>query len=105
MSSKHPKINFSIEKEKDGCLPFLDVGVYMNFESFIAETYKIGLIKSLLFQRFSLSSDFIKLHHEIDKLKSILYKNSYPRDLIDKCIQEFLDKILTTKPIVSTVPK
>ena len=125
LSSKHPNINFSIEKEKDGCLPFLDLnifrenekfatdfyrkktfsGVYTNFKSFIPETYKIGLIKSLLFRCFSLCSDFIKFHHEIDKLKSILYKNSYPRDLIDKCIKEFLDKILTPKPVVSTVPK
>ena len=63
--SKHPKIKFSIEKEKDGCLPFLDVdifrenkksatniyrkktfsGVCTNFNRFIPETYKIGLIK------------------------------------------------------------
>ena len=34
-----------------------------------------------------------------------MYKNSYPRDLIDKCIKEFLDKILTSKPVVSAVPK
>ena len=125
MSSKHPNINFSIEKEKVGCLPFLDVnifrenekfatnvyrkqtfsGVYTNFKSFIPVTYKIGLIKSLLFRCFSLCFDFIKFHHEIDKLKSILYKNSCPRDLIDKCIKEFLDRILTPKPVVSTVPK
>ena len=50
-------------------------------------------------------SDFIKFHHEIDKLKNILYKNSYPRDLVDKGIKEFLDKILAPKPVVSTVPK
>ena len=126
LSPKHPNINFSIEKQKDVCLPFLDVnifrenkkyasndlqkkktfsGVYTNFKSFISETYKIGLIKSLLFWCFSLCSDFIKFHYEIDKLKSILYKNSYPRDLIDKCIKEFLDKILTPKPVVRTVPK
>ena len=125
LSSKHPNINFSIEKERDSCLPFLDVnifrenekfatnvyrkktfsGVYKDFKSFIPETYKIGLIKSLLFRCFSLRSDFIKFHHEIDKLKSILYKNSYPRDLIDKCIKEFLNKILTPKPVVRTVPK
>ena len=67
--------------------------------------HKIGLIKSLLFRCFSLCSDFIKFHHEIDKLKSILYKSSYPRDLVDKCIKEFLDKILAPKPVVSTVPK
>ena len=125
LSSKHPNLNFSIEKEKDSCLPFLDVNifrenekfatnvyrkktfsrVYTNFKSFIPGTYKIGLIKSLLFRCFSSCSDFIKFHHEIDKLKSTLYKNSYPRDLIDKCIKEFLDKILTLKPVVSTVPK
>ena len=65
LSSKHSNINFSIEKEKDGCLPFLDVkifcenktfatkvyrkktfsGVYTNFKSLIPETYKIGLTK------------------------------------------------------------
>ena len=125
LSSKHPNIKFSIEKEEDGCLPFLDInifrendkfatkvyrkktfsGVYTSFKSFIPETYEISLIKSRLFQCFSLCSDFIKFHHEIDKLKSILYKNSYPRDLVDKCIKEFLDKILAPKPVVSAVPK
>ena len=104
LSSKHPNINFSIEKQEDGCLPFLDIntfcendklatnvyrkstfsGVYTNFKSFIPETNKVCLIKSLLFRCFSLCSEFIKFHHEIDKLKSILYKNSYPRDLVDR---------------------
>ena len=80
-------------------------GVCTNFKSFIPGTYKIGLIKSLLFRCFSFCSDFVKFHHEIDKLKSILSKNSYPRDLIDKCIKESLDKILTLKRVVSEVPK
>ena len=122
LSFKHHNINFSIEKEKDGCLPFLDAnifrenqkfatnfyrrktfsGVYTNFKIFISETYNI---KSLLFRCFSLCSDFIKFHHEIDELKSILYKKSYPRDLIDKCIKELLDKKLAPKPVVSTVSK
>ena len=125
LSSKHHNIKVSIQKEEDGCLPFLDINifrendkfatnvyrkktfrvVYTNFKSFIPQTYKIGLIKTLLFRCFSLCSDFIKFHHEIDKLKSILYKNSYPRDLVDKCIKEFFDKILAPKPVVSTVPK
>ena len=34
-----------------------------------------------------------------------MYKNSSPRDLIDKCTKEFLDKILTPKHVVSAVPK
>ena len=59
----------------------------------------------MLFWYFSLCSGFFKFHHEIDKLESILYKNSYPRALVDKCIKEFLDKILAPKTITSTLPK
>ena len=44
-------------------------------------------------------------HHEINILKGILYKDSYPRDFVDKCIKNFLDKVLTPKVVVSTVPK
>ena len=63
LSSKHQNINFSIEKEKDGCLHSLDVNIFRKnekfetkacrkkssvwfiptFKSFIPETHKIGL--------------------------------------------------------------
>ena len=46
--------------------------VYTNFKTFTPETHKTGLVKSLLFYSFSLCSDFIKLPHEIDKLKTVL---------------------------------
>ena len=81
LSSKHPNINFSVEKKKNSCLKIT------NFRNFIPKTYKVGLIQSLLFRCFRLYSGFIKFHHEIDKLKSIWYKNSYPRDLVDKFIK------------------
>ena len=109
LSSKHSNINFSLVKDNDGSLSFLDInifqekgkfvtnvyqkktfsGVYINFNSLIPETYKIGLIEALLFQCFNLCSDFVKYHHEINILKSILYKNSYPRDFVDKCVKKF----------------
>ena len=34
LSSKHSNINFSIQKEKDGCLPFLDVNIFCENEKF-----------------------------------------------------------------------
>ena len=34
LSSKHPNINFSLEKEKDSCLPFLDVNIFRENEKF-----------------------------------------------------------------------
>ena len=82
MSSRHPNINFTFEKEQDNTFPFLDVkitreesrfvtsvyrkptfsGVYTNFTSFIPMTYKFGLIFTLLFRCFTLVSDFSKFH-------------------------------------------
>ena len=34
LSSKHPNIKFSIEKEEDGCLPFLDVNIFRENDKF-----------------------------------------------------------------------
>ena len=121
MPFKHTNINFSIEKGNDSCLPFLYLKIfrefekfatnfyrnktlskfYTNFKSFIPERYRIGLIKSLLIRCFSLCSRFIKFHHEVDELKSILHKNSYPRDLVDKFTKEYLSPIT----IVIKLPK
>ena len=118
-------MNFSIEKEKDSCLNFLDVnisresenfaitvynkktfiGVFSNFKIFLSETYKTSLIKSFLFWCSSICSDFIKFNHGIDKLKSILYKNSYPYYLVEKYIKGFLSKILVPQTVASTFPK
>ena len=69
------------------------------------KNYKICLTTSLLFWTLNLCSDFIKLHHEVDKLESIFHKNSYPRDLVKTCIKGFLEKILAPKTMVSILPK
>ena len=34
-----------------------------------------------------------------------MFKNSYPRDLVDKCMKEFLGKTLDPKTVVSATPK
>ena len=39
----------------------------------------------------------IKFHQKGDSLKIILHKNSYPCDLVIKCITEFLNKLLAPK--------
>ena len=82
LSSKHPSIKSSIEKKEDGCSIIFDINVFRennkfatnvyrkktfseidtNFKSFVPETFKIGLIKSIIFGCFSLCSDFIKSH-------------------------------------------
>ena len=49
--------------------------------------------------------DFAKFYHEINILKIILHKNTYPRDFVGKYIKKLLQRALMRKVIVSTVPK
>ena len=69
------------------------------------DTYKRGLISTLLYRAYMISSSFEALHNEIENLKRIFGKNGYPSKFIDKCISRFLDKIHTTRATVHTVPK
>ena len=93
-------INIFREKRKfvtNIYLKKIAIGVYISFDSFIPETYKTGLIKSLLLRCFNLCSDFVKFHHEINILKSILYKNSYPRDFVDKYMKKFFRRSINAE--------
>ena len=40
LPSRHPNINFSIEKEKCGCLPFLDVNIFCENKKFATNIYR-----------------------------------------------------------------
>ena len=80
-------------------------GVYSNFYNFIADEYKHGLIFTLLFGIFSIFSDFSKFHEEVNYLKDVLKQNSFPTNLVDKCIKIFLNKQFSQKILEHTVPK
>ena len=113
------------EKEVNGSLPFLDVlisrikeglttavyhkpkfsGVYSNFNNFIADEYKDGLIFALLFRIFRIVSDFSKFHEKVNYLKEVLKNNSFPTNLVDKFVKIFLNKQFSQKILEYTVPK
>ena len=80
-------------------------GVYTNFIGFIPLDYKFRLVHTLLNRCFSVSSDFLKFHHEVEKLKKTLSKKAYPQKFIHKCIQKFLNNIFIQRPQIPTVPK
>ena len=122
MNSKHKNIKFTFETEDLNNFSFLDVkitrknkrfvtsifrkatfsGVYTNYDSFIFDTYKIGLLHTLQFRFFKICSNF---HIEIEHLRSTVKCNNYPVNIIDQCIKKFLDKLYVPKQIVLTVPK
>ena len=114
LNSRHKNMNFTYELEENNKLAFLDVlvsreagkfstslyrkatfsGLYTNFNSFIADTYKKGLIFCLLFRVFALTVDWEKFHEEVKFLKDIFQKNLFPEHFTDRCIKLFLDKKL-----------
>ena len=125
MSSKGQNINFTVGQENIGSLSFLDVkicrkngkfvtsvyrkpasrGVFTNYESFIPTYQKRGALHTLLHRSFSICCDLKTFHFEIDHLKTILTKNTYPSNFIDSCIKSFLNKLYTPKVMVPNVPK
>ena len=125
INSRHKNMTFTYEIEKDNSLPFLDIlvsrennifstaiyrkptfsGLYSNFDSFMPEDYKKGLIKTLLHRAFVLCIDWNHFHQEVLFLKDIFRKNRYPSNFIEKCTKQFLDKLFVMKKCVTTVPK
>ena len=105
--------------EKDNCQqPFLDVnimfsngifstsvyrkptftGLFTNFDSF-----KRGLINTLLFRYFNISSSYATFHAEVGKFKKIMNLNSYPETFFDRIVRSFLNKI-SKKPSSTSEP-
>ena len=125
MNSRHPNIQFTCEEESNNKISFLDIsvtrinnklttslyrkktfsGVYLNFNSFLPMDYKKGLIHTLLFRAYNICADYVTLHTEIEFLKSIWQRNSFPLFFIDKCIKRFLDKLFIKRNISGTVSK
>ena len=81
------------------------IGAYSNFNRFIYDQYKTGLIFTLLFRKFSGASDFSRFNTEVSHLKEILRKNVFPIKLVDSCIKTFLNKKFLHTPVALTLEK
>lgn len=106
-------MNFTSENEIDESLPFLDVfvtrtqtcfltsvyrkptfsGVYTNYDSYIPMIYKSGLVSTLLYRSFTICTNWNQIDHEIKKIKSILSRNGYPSQLLDRIVSIFLNSV------------
>ena len=77
----------------------------MHYESYVDQTYKKSLIDTLLFRSFSICFDYISFHLEVENLREILKKNSYPSWIIEQSIRSFLSKLRVSKKVIPTFPK
>ena len=111
-NKKHPNIKFTIEKQVNHSLVFLDVfisginnqnlalqtyhkstytGLLLNFKSFLSFSFKISLIICLIDRSFKICNNQDSFHNDIESIKSNLIKNAYPPFLIKKVIKKYLD--------------
>ena len=109
LNNKHPNIIFTIEKQINHSIAFLDVfisgisnqnltlqtyhkltytGLLLNFKSFASFSYKISLIKCLTDRSFKICHNWKSFHNDIENIKSNLIKNAYPQFLIHKVIKK-----------------
>ena len=113
----HPALNFTVEKEQNNSLSFLDVlvekegtgfltsvyrkptftGQYIRWNSFSPKSRKISLIKTLVHRALMICSK-TKLGSELDRVKQLLIENGYPDDVLISCIKQKLANFAAEKP-------
>ena len=112
LNNKHPNVTFSIEKQVNHSIAFLDAfiwginnlnltiqtyhkstytGLPLNFKSFTSFSYKISLIKCLIDRSFKICNYRNSFHNDIKNIKSNLIRNAYPPFLIDKVIKKYFN--------------
>ena len=119
LNKQHKNKKFTSEIEQNGSLSFLDIkisrennkfvtsvyrkptfsGVFTNFESFIF------LKVNLLHRSFRLCSNYERFSREIETLRSILKRNSYPHNLVNQCIKKLLNKLFVQMDLNLRFPK
>ena len=93
LNRRHPNIKFTIEKQINQSIAFLDVfisginnqnftpqtyhkltytGLLLNFKNFISFSYKISLIKCLIDRSFKICNTWNSFHNDIEILNPIL---------------------------------
>ena len=113
----HPALKFTVEKEQNNSLTFLDVlvekegtgfltsvcrkptftGQYIRWNSFSPKARKICLIKTLVHRALMICSR-TKLGSELDRVKQLLIENGYPDDVLISCIKQKLANFAAEKP-------
>ena len=110
----HPSLTFTIERENQGCIPFLDMmicnregklsstwyckptdtGLIMNYHALAPNRYKRSVVSGFVHRIHRCCSNWDNFHQSLERAKKILEKNQYPPAFYDPIIMQTLDKIM-----------
>ena len=65
-------------------------GLLLSFKSFTSFSWKISLIKGLIYRSFKICNNWNSFHNDIKRIKSNLIKKAYPPFLINKVDKTYL---------------
>ena len=82
-----------------------ETGLYLSWSSLIPKVYKISLIKCLTHRILVICSKTEFVKKQLDRLKSCLLKNGYPKIVVEGTIASVIDKQGISKAPVIDVPK
>ena len=122
INSRHPNIRFTMEKEIDHKIPFLDVlinnethfpvtsvyrkktftGLLTYYFSFTSHSYKLGLVRTLVDRAYKINNTWLGFHEDITKLTKILQKNLFPVPLVQNIINHYSH--LLAKIVIPRLP-
>ena len=125
INDRHPNIRFTMEKEVDEKIPFLDVlidnsqplspitrvyrkktftGLLTNYFSFTPFSYKLGLIRTLVDRTYKINNTWAGFHEDVKKLLLILRKNLFPSHIVERVIRRYITKTQTPPNILVSPP-
>jgi hypothetical protein len=124
-NSCHPNIKFTIEKEQDESIPFLDVSIHRTRNNFTTKVYrkstftdlgtnylsstpfryKMNSIRTLIHRAYKISSSFEFFHNEMLFLRSFFQINCFPAHLFERFLRNFLNNVFQPQPVSLSVPK
>ena len=99
LNSVHPSVNFTMEIEREGSLPFLgtellnrapkieskvyikrtNTGLLLHFQSHVDIQYKRSLVNTMVDGAYRLSSNWLFLLEECDRLRGVFHNLNYPK--------------------------
>ena len=112
-----PSLTFTMERESEGCIPFLDMkiirsqnklsstwyykpsdtGLIMNYHALAPKKYKKSVVSGFVHRLYRSCSTWKNFHSSLEKAKRILEKNQYPPSFFEPIVHSTLQQILVPK--------
>ena len=113
LNTKHKNIKFIYGKQIESKLHFLDIlisnnknlqtsvfhkktytGLLLNYFSFVPNSYKYGLNKTLIDRMYKINSTWTSFDIDLKSLKQVLLKNQHSVSMIDNVIKKYLQNVI-----------